>query len=129
MRALRHHTTLGTIALLAFALQVVLACAHMHAHDDVAAGARDMAARAVTYGMCRAADGRTCPAPAQHDDSGCPTCWAAGLASFAVLGSPPVAALPTVGFGETLPERETGQLCASSSVHFNARAPPHLVLV
>ncbi len=125
MRLLRHRHTLGILALLALAMQAVLAVAHTHAHTNAFADATHLSKRAITYGMCRVGAERPCPPPAPHDDhSKCPLCWSMGVASAAVLATPPAIALiyPRV---ELLPPVCTAMATPGvSTVHFQARAPP-----
>jgi Family of unknown function (DUF6153) len=122
MRAFRRHTHLGFFVLLAFALQVALAFAQTHAHTHSAVSMRDLAARAITYGMCL--PGEECPTPAHHDEHGCQTCASASLASSAVLPGPPALATP-VPFGPpALQAARSATIRATVSAPFDARAPP-----
>jgi hypothetical protein len=123
MRVLRHRHTLGLIALLALAMQAVLALAHTHTHR-VTAGS-ELATRAITYGMCRVGAERQCPPPAPHDDHAkCPLCWSMSLASAAVPTAPPAIALIHPRVEAPLPVRIAARVQGVSSVQFQARAPP-----
>jgi len=125
MRILRHRHTLGIVALLALAMQAVLALAQTHTHTYARAGSDDLAKRAITYGLCRADAQRPCPAPARHDDhSKCPLCWSMSVASTAVLSAPPAIPLVNPRIEPPPPVRMAARVQGLSTVHFQARAPP-----
>jgi hypothetical protein len=125
MRVFRRRHSLGLVALLALALQAALALAHVHVHAYPASASEGIAQRAITYGMCRAGTERTCPPQAPHDDHGkCSICLALGLASAAVLGAPPVLALPAPEFALLARDHRAQVVREALSVHFQARAPP-----
>lgn len=125
MRVFRRRSTLGLFALLALAMQALVAFAHTHVHALTTARADSLATRAVTYGMCRAESERPCPPPARHDDHAkCPTCWSMSLAAAAVLQAPP-AITSLQCRARTLSAVSTaGVLQAGETVHFQPRAPP-----
>ncbi len=126
MRVLRRRNSLGLVGLLALAMQAALVLAHTHVHTYVAAASEGLAQRAVTYGMCRAGAEQPCSPQAPHDDHGkCPICVSLSLASAAVLDAPPVTPLPTLKFATLAPVHVIASVRGVSSVHFQARAPPH----
>ena len=125
MRAFRRPTPLGFSVLLAFALQVLLAFAQTHAHTHPAVGTRDLAARAITYGMCQ--PGEECPAPVPHEEHGCQMCASASLASSAVLPGPPALAAPAPFGPPALHAVASAPILGTVSAPFNARAPPSLL--
>jgi hypothetical protein len=124
MRVLRRRHTLGLFTLFALAMQLVLALAETHTHNTALAHGKDLAARAVTYGLCRPTAERPCPAPTQHDDSKCSICVSIAAAGTAVLQAPPP---PLVPHGKVVPLPPT-RIAAfphgGETVHFQARAPP-----
>jgi hypothetical protein len=125
MRVFRRRQTLGLVALLALAMQVVLAFAETHTHTYGFAHAEGLAHRAITYGMCRADLGRPCPPPAQHDDHGqCSICGALSLAGAALPQAPPPLPLGLVPLGTPLAIPAVALVQGISTVHFQARAPP-----
>jgi hypothetical protein len=133
MRILRHRHTLALIALLAFAMQGVIAFAHTHVHTSApgplaAASVKGgLAMRAITYGLCRPDAARPCPSPVQHDDRNCPICWSVNLAGTAVLAVPPVVLLPTAPKSVPAPQRIAALLLDAARTNFQARAPPRTV--
>lgn len=128
MRFLRRRSALGCLALLAFAMQAVLALALTHAHTHRHAGfAGGLETRAITYGACRSSAQHPCPLPVPHDDdSNCPICWSVSLATSAVLQQPPVIAVQPLQIDAPPPARVVAVVYGNETVHFQARAPPHL---
>jgi hypothetical protein len=141
MRIFRHRHMQVFIALLAFAMQAVLAFADTHTHGtprsfaSLHAAARhatalhaggSLAMRAVTYGICRA-DSAQCPAPAQDDDRNCPLCASLALAGTAVLAVPPPLPVRDVIIAPPVPVVLASLALDGETVHFQARAPPRLV--
>lgn len=124
MRAFRHRRLLVCLAMLVFAMQGLLAFAHTHTHSSRAAGL-GLAARAITYGMCRLGSEKPCPPPAQRNDHAkCQICSLMALASAGVLELPPVIT-PRQSFGTTPGPIASAQLVESAAArHFQARAPP-----
>ncbi len=126
MRVLRRRNSLGLVGLLALAMQAALVLAQTHVHTYIATASEGLAQRAVTYGMCRVQAERPCSPQAPHDDHGkCPICVSLSLASAAVLDAPPVIPLPALKFAMLAPVRAAESVRGVSSVHFQARAPPH----
>jgi hypothetical protein len=126
MRVFRRRHSFGCVALLALALQAALALAYTHVHTYTVAASADLAQRAITYGMCRAGSERPCPPQVPHDDHAkCSLCWSMSLASAAVLHAPPPIPLLHPRIGMLAPARLAASVHSVSSVHFQARAPPH----
>jgi hypothetical protein len=128
MRFLRGRSALAGLALLAFAMQAVLALALTHAHTHRHAGiAGGLETRAITYGACRANAQRPCPLPVPHDDDGkCPICWSMTQAGSAVLHHPPVISFQHLQIEAPPPARVVAVANGKETVHFQARAPPHV---
>jgi hypothetical protein len=128
MRVFRGRHSLGCVALLAFAMQATLALALTHAHTHRHAGfAGGLETRAITYGACRASAQRPCPLLVPHDDdSKCPICWSVSLATSAVPQPPPVVSFHPPQFDAPPPARVVAVAYGNETVHFQARAPPHL---
>jgi hypothetical protein len=127
MRVFRRRHTLRLAALLAFAMQVVLAFAQTHTHSYGFAGSQALAQRAITYGMCRVDAAHRCPPPAPHDDHGqCSICGALSLAGSALLYAPPALPLVHAPMGAPPPVRAVALVRGVSTVHFQARAPPRV---
>ncbi len=124
MRVFRRRQTLRIAALLALAMQVVLAFAQTHTHSYGFAGSRVLAQRAITFGMCRADAAHPCP-PAPHDDhEQCSICGALSLAGSALLYAPLALPLVHAPMGAPPPVRAVALVQGVSTVHFQARAPP-----
>jgi hypothetical protein len=124
MRVLRRRFSLGLLALLAVAMQMVLAFAdtHAHAHSPIAG---KLATRAITYGACAVRAQHPCPPTTPHDDRGnCPICWSVNLASTAILQQPPALPVPPARFVVPPPAPALPVLAGDKSVNFQARAPP-----
>ncbi len=129
MRFFRRRSSLGFLALLAFVMQAVVAFAQTHTHTHAAAVGGKLAARAITYGACAARAEHPCPPPAPHDEGGnCPICWSVNLATAAILHQPPPIPTPPVRFAAPEPVNVVDALAGGESVHFQARAPPALLM-
>lgn len=128
MQFLRRRSAMGCLALLAFAMQAALALALTHAHTHRHAGfAGGLETRAITYGACRSSAQHPCPLPVPNDDdSNCPICWSVSLATSAVLQQPPVVSFQPPQFDAPPPARVVAVAYGNETVHFQARAPPHL---
>ncbi len=125
MRVFRRRRTLRSLALLALAMQAVLAFAQTHTHSYGFAAAQSLAQRAITSGMCRAAAERPCPPSAPHDDHGqCSICGALSLAGAALPQTPPPLPLIHAPLAAPPPTSAVALVEGVSSVHFWARAPP-----
>jgi len=130
MRVFRRRSSPGFLALLAFAMQAVLAFAGTHTHTHFLAAAGPLATRAITYGACTVRAQHPCPPPAPHDDpSNCPICWSVSLATAAILHQPVLVPSPPARFATPEPVRAVHVLVGDDSVHFQARAPPVLLTV
>jgi hypothetical protein len=125
MRVFRRRSSLGCLTLLAAAMQVVLAVAHTHAHTHFQMGAGSLAARAITFGACRAGSEQPCIPSCPHDDRAkCATCLSVSLASAAVLNAPPAVPVLPQRIAAPLPFQVRAFIGGGESVHFQARAPP-----
>jgi hypothetical protein len=125
MRVFRRRLSLGCLALLATAMQVVLAVAHTHAHTHFQTGAGDLATRAITFGACHAGSEQPCIPSCPHDDRAkCTMCLSVSLASAAVLNAPPAVPVLPQRITAPLPFQVRTFVCGGESVHFQARAPP-----
>ncbi len=129
MRVFRRRSSLGFLALLVVAMQAVLAFAETHAHAHSPAVAGKLATRAITYGACTPRSQHPCAPSLPHDDGGnCPICWSVNLATAAILHQPPVVPTPPARFAAPEPARALTAVGGAESVHFQARAPPVLLL-
>ena len=130
MRVFRRRSSLGFLALLAIAMQAVLAFAQTHSHAHSQAVARQLATRAITYGACIPRAQHPCSPSAPHDDpSNCQICWSVSLATAAIINQPPAVLAPPARFAAPEPARAVHVLGGGDSVHFQARAPPVLLKV
>jgi hypothetical protein len=126
MRVLRRRFSLGFLALLAVAMQVVLAFADTHTHAHAPAAGK-LATRAITYGACGVRSQHPCAPTAPHDDRGnCPICWSVSLASTAILQPPPAPPTPPTQFAAPQAFPALPILAGDERVYFQARAPPVL---
>jgi uncharacterized paraquat-inducible protein A len=129
MRFFRRRSSLGFLALLAVAMQAVLAFAETHAHVHSQAVVDKLATRAVTYGACAPRALHPCAPSTPHDDRGnCPVCGAVNLATAAILDQPPAVLTPPARFPAPAPVRVIHAVGGDDSVHFQARAPPALLM-
>ena len=129
MRFFRRRSSLGFLALLAVAMQAVLACAETHAHVHSQAVVGKLATRAVTYGACAPRALHPCAPSTPHDDRGnCPVCGAVNLATAAILDQPPAVLTPPARVPAPAPIRVIQAVGGDDSVHFQARAPPALLM-
>jgi hypothetical protein len=131
MRVFRRRRTLGCIALLALAMQAMLAFAQTHAHTHARArpgtgiGYADLQSRAITFGACVAASERPCPAPVRHhDDGNCQACWLIALAGSAVFAPPATLPLLAQPYAPLRPVRTVAVLQRDAAAPFQARGPP-----
>ncbi len=129
MRFFRRRSSLGFLALLAFAMQAVLAFAQTHSHAHAQAVAGKLATRAITFGACASRVQHPCAPAAPHDDRGnCPICWSVNLATAAILHQPPLVPTPPERFAAPEPVLAVHVVGAPETVHFQARAPPLLLM-
>jgi uncharacterized paraquat-inducible protein A len=127
MRFFRRRSSLGFLALLAVAMQAVLAFAETHVHSQAVVD--KLATRAVTYGACAPRALHPCAPSTPHDDRGnCPVCGAVNLATAAILDQPPAVLTPPARFPAPAPVRVIHAVGGDDSVHFQARAPPALLM-
>lgn len=126
MRVLRHRHLLGCFAILVLAMQGLMAFAHTHTHSPKAhTGLGQLAARAITYGMCRPGQTKPCTPTAPHKDHGdCAVCWSMAMAGAGMVPEP-LAVLPNHSAAVVVsPVRITGLSDGKPHGHFQARAPP-----
>ena len=129
MRFFRRRSSLGFLALLAVAMPAVLAFAETHAHSHAQAVAGKLAMRAITFGACAPRAQHQCAPSVPHDDGGnCPICWSVNLATAAILHQSPVVPTPPTRFAVPQPVNTVYALAGGESVHFQARAPPVLLM-
>jgi hypothetical protein len=127
MRVFRRRSVLGFLALLAVAMQMVLAFANTHTHAHTAVVASKLATRAITDGACAVRAEHPCPPSVPHDDQGnCPVCFSVNLATAAILQQPPAMPVPPERFAALEPVRAPSAVAGAERVHFQARAPPAL---
>jgi hypothetical protein len=127
MRALRRRPALLCLALLALAMQAMLAFAqtHAHTHAHVRTRAAGLESRAITFGACIAASERVCPAPVRHnDDDHCHACSLIALAGSAVFGPPASLLLLAQPYAPLQPIRTVLALRRDAAAPFQARGPP-----
>jgi hypothetical protein len=135
MRALRRRPALLCLALLALAMQAMLAFAQTHAHTHArlrpgtgpgtVMGTAGLESRAVTFGACAATSEQRCPAPVRHDDgSHCQACWLIALAGSAVLQPPASLPLLAQPYAPLQPIRTVVVLQRDAAAPFQARGPP-----
>jgi hypothetical protein len=128
MRVFRRRSSLGFLALLAFAMQAVLVFAQTHTHAHMSAVAGKLATRAITYGACIPRAQQPCAPSVPHDDGNCQICWSVNLATAAILHKPPVVPTPPARFAAPEPVKAVHALAGGESVYFQARAPPALLI-
>lgn len=125
MRVLRHRQFLGCLAMLVFAMQGILAFAHTHTHSYPRVGLERLAARAITYGMCKPGQETPCRPAVPHKDHGkCEICWSMAMASTGVLQPPPLIVPREPLFVLIEPDRIARLIGGEAHRHFQARAPP-----
>jgi hypothetical protein len=123
MRALRRRPALVCLALLALAMQAMLAFAQTHAHTHARRTA-DLESRALTFGACAATSELPCPVPVRDDDSQCEACSLIALAGSAVLEPPASLPLLAQPYAPLQPARTVGVLGRDAAAPFQARGPP-----
>ena len=129
MRVFRRRSSLGFLALLAVAMQAVLAFAETHAHAIPRRSRASWRRGRSPIGACAPRAQHPCPPSTPHDDRGnCPICWSVNLATAAILNQPPAVLTPPARFAAPEPVRVIHALGGDDSVHFQARAPPALLM-
>ena len=119
MRWFRANKTFGSrLALLALAVQFVLAFGHIH-HDDIYGSARPVAA-AVPDGS------QPLPAnhPAKHDDDYCAICATVSLLGNSVVAAAPSLPLPSASYAIEQFDRMAVIFVVPRRAAFQSRAPP-----
>ncbi len=138
MHFFRRSLSLGSVVLLAIAMQaaVLVAQMHVHAHSH-AAGNLYAAARAqqgpgagvwaksVIAFACRAVERDRCPPVAPHDHrNDCPMCWSLALVGSGVLPAPAMVSLAAPRHQTLIPQRAVDRVPVRAVANFQARAPP-----
>ena len=138
MHFFRRSLSLGSVVLLAVAMQaaVLMAQMHVHAHSHGAgslysavragqgSGARVWAKSVIAF-ACRAAERDACPPVAPHDHrNDCPMCWALAVAGSGVLPAPAAASLEAPRHRALMPLHVVDRLPVRAGTNFQARAPP-----
>jgi hypothetical protein len=138
MRFFRRSLSLGSVVLLAVAMQaaVLMAQMHVHAHSHGAAslyaaaraaqgpGARAWAKSVIAY-TCRAAERDACPPVDPHDHrNDCPMCWSLAVVGSGVLPAPAPVSLEAPRHQTLIPLRVVDRVPVRAGANFQARAPP-----
>lgn len=138
MHFFRRSLSLGSVVVLAVAMQagVLLAQMHVHAHSPAARGLYSAAragegtsatvwARSIIAVACRAGERDRCPPAAPHDHrSDCPMCWSLALAGSGVLPAPAAVSLAAPRHPAPTPLRVVDRVPVRTAADFQARAPP-----
>lgn len=138
MHFFRRSLNLGSVVLLAVAMQagVLMAQMHVHAHSHATGGlyaaaragqgpAATVWARSVIAFACRAVERDRCPPVAPHEHrNDCPTCWSLALAGSGVLPAPAAVSLAAPRHPALIPLRVTDRVPARAGANFQARGPP-----
>lgn len=137
MHFFRRSLSLGSVVLLAVAMQaaVLVAQMHVHAHPHAASlysaaraahgsGARVWAKSVIAF-ACRAVERDRCPPVAPHDHrNDCPMCWSLALAGSGVLPAPAMVSLAAPRHQALIPQRVVDRVPVRTASNFQARAPP-----
>ena len=138
MHFFRRSLSLGSVVLLAVAMQaaVVMAQMHVHAHSHGAGslysaaragqgpGARVWAKSVIAF-ACRAAERDACPPVAPHDHrNDCPMCWSLAVVGSGVLPAPAAVSLEAPRHQALIPQRVVDRVPVRAGANFQARAPP-----
>ena len=138
MHYFRRSLSLGSIVLLAVAMQaaVLVAQMHVHAHSHGAANQYAAAragqgpaarawAKSVIAFACRAAERDACPPVAPHDHrNDCPMCWSLAVVGSGVLPAPAAVSLAAPRHRALMPRHVVDRVAVRAGTNFQARAPP-----
>ena len=105
------------LTLFAFAVQIGVADFHHHVARGVG-----IESRALTAGMCRPSDGKSCPP--LHDQDGCALCWATAIAATSLTPAIFTMPAPTETAGVRLRTFEPVPLRLAYRYMARARGPP-----
>jgi len=137
MHYCRRSLSLGSVVLLAVAMQaaVLMAQMHVHAHSHGAAslysaarvgqgsGARAWAKSVIAYAYRAERD--ACPPVAPHDHrNDCPMCWSLAMVGSGVLPVPAAVSLEAPRHQALIPLRVVDRVPVRAGANFQARAPP-----
>jgi hypothetical protein len=107
-----------------FAFGVQIAVADFHHHVTRGSG---IESRAITAGMCRPTDDKSCPPI--HDHDGCALCWAAAIAATSLTPPQFVVPSPAETAGSKLIAFDPPELRLAYRERARARGPPSASLV
>ena len=138
MHHVRRSLSLGSVVLLAVAMQAALVMAQMHvhahphgpaglyaaAHAGEASGARAWAKSVVAF-ACRAVERDACPPVAPHDHrNDCPMCWSLAVAGSGVQPTPAAVSLEAPRRQALMLLQVVDRMPVRAGINFQARAPP-----
>ncbi|MFT3729864.1 MAG: hypothetical protein QM780_00350 [Hyphomicrobium sp.] len=106
------------LTLFAFGMQIAVVDFHHHVTRGTG-----IESRAMTAGMCRAGQDRSC-APLQKDHDGCMLCWATAIASTSLTPVSFDIAAPSVVAGVILKAVNRPGFFVSHFAELRARGPP-----
>jgi len=138
MHYFRRSLSLGSVVLLAVAMQATLLMAqmHVHAHPHGAASLYAAAragqgpaarawAKSVVAFACRAVERDACPPVVPHDHrNDCPMCWSLAVAGSGVLPAPAAVSLEAPRHQALMLLQVVDRLPVRAGTNFQARAPP-----
>ena len=138
MHYFRRSLSLGSVVLLAVAMQATLLMAQMHVHAHshgvaslyaAARAGQGPAARAwaksVVAFACRAVERDACPPVVPHDHrNDCPMCWSLAVAGSGVLPAPAAVSLEAPRHQALMLLQVVDRLPVRAGTNFQARAPP-----
>jgi hypothetical protein len=138
MHFFRRSLSLGSVVLLAVAMQgaVLMAQMHVHAHSHgvgslysaaragQGSGARAWAKSVIAY-ACRAGERDACPPVVPHDHrNDCPMCWSLAVVGSGVLPAPAAVSLEAPLHQALITLRVVDRVPVRAGANFQARAPP-----
>lgn len=118
MRHLRRSSSLGYLALVALAAQLVVSFGHIHAPRTPDA---NLALACRTF--FAPAAGENCP-PLKSPRDDCAVCWTVALAGALVLPDPPALVLPAPEIESRLAHHRSAHVAVLRTAAFDARGPP-----
>ena len=138
MHYFRRSLSLGSVVLLAVAMQAAVLMAQMHVHAHAHGGAHLYAAARAGHGLgarawgksvvafaCRAVERDACPPVVPHDHrNDCPMCWSLAMAGSGVLPAPAAVFLAAPPHQAMTPLRVVDRVPVRAGANFQARAPP-----
>ena len=138
MHYFRRSLSLGSVVLLAVAMQAAVLMAQMHVHVHAHGGAHLYAAARAGQGLgarawgksvvafaCRAVERGACPPVVPHDHRhDCPMCWSLAVVGSGLLPAPAAVSLEAPRHRAATPLRVVDRVPARAGANFQARAPP-----